>query len=468
MKSVEKDVDTSTRAPELVSGSSLPVDSSTLDAGVTDSPSIWRRVRRDVVLLGAGSAGAVLAQLIFRSLLITLLVPTAYGRLSLVLSIYNTVWIIGASGLPSGVARYIAIIAPGDDSAIVRSAFRAGTWPTIISAAFVAVAAGVILDSPLAFLYGAVGLASLVYAFITTGILRGRGRFGSASSIMPIGGAGEVVLLLIVVAAGLSVTPVSAFGIFCLGNVIGLVAGISFTMRTATRRAPTASASASASAEHKRISVPSTRQLLGFSMWLGAATVGIAILPLTVRLAAALNSYTVVAIVDVALLLLSIPLRMGAIIVSAVVPHASRAVNEGDQNITISRREQLVVIVPFVLAAVIVAFTPAVGWLFDALGRPEYSKSAVYLALALLAGPARVLYGLVEGVLVAHGDGRFLAINSLSTAVVASAAIVLAAALGSMVTAFSLFVIACWVVYLCGLKRIRGLTAADELVTVAA
>ena len=192
-------------------------------------------------------------------------------------------------------------------------------------------------------------------------------------------------------------------------------------------------------------------------MWLGAAAVGIASLPLAVRLAAALDSYTVVAIVDVALVLLSVPLRMGAVIVSAVVPHASRALNKGTENITISRREQLIVIVPFVVAAIIVSFTPIVGWLFDSLGRPEYGKSAVYLALALLAGPARVLYGLVEGVLVAHGEGRFLAFNSLSIAVVASGTILAAAALGSMVVAFAIFVVACWAVYVFGLRRIHRL-----------
>jgi len=194
-------------------------------------------------------------------------------------------------------------------------------------------------------------------------------------------------------------------------------------------------------------------------MWLAAATMGITILPLVVRLAAAIDSYTVVAIVDVALVLLSVPLRMGAVLVGAVVPHATRALNKGDKNITISHREQLIVIVPFVLAAIIVASTPIVGWLFDSLGRPEYAQSAVYLALALLAGPARVLYGLVEGVLVAHGEGKFLAFNSLLIAAVASVMVLAAATLGSMVIAFAVFVVACWTVYVCGLRRIRRLNS---------
>ncbi len=404
--------------------------------------------------------GTVLAQLVFRSILITVLVPVAYGRLSLIFSIYNTVWIIGASGLPNGVARYIGAIAPADDSAIVRSAFRAGAWPTIVAAVLIATASGVILNSPLAFLYGAIGLSSLVYAVIIMGILRGRGRIGSATAIMLIGGFGEVVLLVLLLVSGLDVTPLSAFGVFCLGNVIGLIAGISFMLRMRmARRQQVPGLDKSV-----HITVPSTRQLLGFSMWLGATTVGIVVLPLVVRFAAALDSYTVVATVDVALLLLSIPLRMGSVLVSAVVPHAARAVAKGTRNMTISRCEISIVIVPFVIAAIIVAFTPIVGWLFDSIGRPEYAKSAIYLALALLAGPARVLYGLVEGELVAYGEGRFLAVNSLSVTAVASIAILVVAASGSMVVAFTLFVIACWSVYVCALIRIRRLTSDNELV----
>jgi O-antigen/teichoic acid export membrane protein len=397
--------------------------------------------------------GAVLAQLVFRTIVVAALVPADYGRLSLILSIYSTVWIIGASGLPNGVARYIAAIAPAGDSAIVRSAFRAGAWPTVVAAAVIATASGVVLGSPLAFLYGAIGLSCLVYAVIIVGILRGRGRIGSATSIMPIGGAGEVVLLVMLVTSGLGVTPVSAFGVFCAGNVIGLIVAIAFMIKTAPREASSTASTGSADS-----AVPSTRQLLGFSMWLGAAWVGLVVLPLVVRLAATLDSYTVVALVDVALVLLSIPLRIGSVVVSSVIPHATRALTRGEQNVTISRREHLIVIVPFVLAAIIVAFTPIVAWLFDALGRPEYAKSAVYLALALLAGPARVLYGLVEGVLVAHGEGRFLAVNALSTTALASVAIILIAAVGSMVTAFAVFVVACWAVYVCGLRRLKRLT----------
>ena len=425
--------------------------SSLYEARVADQPSMWRRARRDVVLLGAGNVGVVIAQLGFRSLLVTLLAPAAYGRLSLVLSIYNTVWILGASGLPNSVARYIATAAPKDDPAIIRSAVRAGIWPTAIAAVFVAVVSGLLLNSPLAFLFSIVGLTSLVYSLLCMGILRGRGRIVPAASIMPIAGASEFILLALVLLAGLSVTTLSAFGVFCVGNFIGLLVGIILTSRTAPRLAPTAAPPV----EGELSTVPSSRQLLGFSLWLGAATVGVALLPLAVRLAAAFDSYTVVAMVDIALVLFTIPQRIGSVIVSAVVPHATRAQHRGDGALMISRRENFVAIFVFALPAAVVIFTPIVGWVFGLLGRPEYAGSAKYLALALLAGPARVLYGVVEGVLVARGEGRFLAVNSLSIALVGSASILIAAALGSVTVAFSLFAISGWAIYVFGLRRVK-------------
>jgi O-antigen/teichoic acid export membrane protein len=424
-------------------------------AGGSHAHSIWRRVRRDVVLLAAGNFGVVLAQLAFRSILIAVLLPAAYGRLSLILSIYNTVWVIGTSGLPNSVARHIALVAPANDSPIVRSALRASAWPTLVAASVVASVSGILLHAPLAFVLAAVGLSSLVYSLLAMGILRGRGRIGAAASIMPIAALGEVALLAALWRSGWGVTPLSAFAAFCAGNVIGLVAAVVLVRR---------SASPWAAIDPPAEQVPSPRALLGFSMWLAAATIGISSLPLVVRSAAALDSYTVVAIVDVALVLLTVPQRMAAAIVAAVIPHATRALGEGNLDMTISRREHLMVVVPFVLAAALLAFTPIVGLLFDALGRPQYEKSSVYLALALLASPARLLYGVVEGVLVAHGESRFLALNALAITAIATVAILASVALGSIVAAFTAFVVAFWAVYLCGrvrLTRIMRLASAD-------
>jgi O-antigen/teichoic acid export membrane protein len=455
---VKNDID-----PDLGRPGSFGDDASTSraanDTQVTVQSSMWRRIRRDVVLLGAGNVAIAIAQLCFRSILIAALVPADYGRLSLILGIYNTVWIIGASGLPNSVARYIAIRAPMDDSAIIRSAALAGAWPTIVATVIVAAVSGILLKSPIACLFAAIGLSSLVYQLLTMGILRGRGYVGRAASVMPIAAIAEVTPLAILWRSGIGVTPLSAFVVFCLGNLIGLLAGIFFMIGT-TPRGDEASSN-----DQPLERAPSARQLLGFSMWLGAATAGVAILPLIIRVAAVLDSYTVVAVIDVAIVLISIPQRVGSVVVMAVTTHASRALHHGGKTLTISRRENLIAIVPFVLAALIVAFTPVVGWLFDALGRPEYSRSTDYLALALLAGPARILYGLVQGVLIAHGEGRFLAINSLSIATVASGMIFLAVALGSTIVAFAVFVTAFWAMYITGLVRVNRLESASEMPT---
>jgi len=443
---------TSTRRaaePDALGGEWELATAAPVETAATGASSIWRRVRRDAVLLGGGSVAIVAAQLGFRSILVVLLVPADYGRLSLILSLYNTVFLIGASGLPNSVARYISISSPAEDAGIVRSAIRAGAWPTAVAATVIAITSGVLLKTPVASLFAAIGLSSMVYSLVTAGILRGRSKVGAAASIQPIAAIGEVAPLAILWLSGVAVTPLLAFGVFCAGNVLGLVAGITCTARTRPHAKPEDSVAA----------VPSVRELLGFSMWLGVATIGVAVMPLVMRFAAALDSYSVVAMVDIALVLLSVPQRIGTVIVQAVIPHATRAVGNNEESLTISRREHLFMIVPFVAVAAIVAFTPIVHSLFSLLGRPGYAKGADYLALALLAGPARILYGLVQGILVAHGEGRFLARVSLMITVISSAAIFAAAGLGSTLVAFAFFVVACWAVYLKTLERAHHLDA---------
>ncbi len=276
---------------------------------------------------------------------------------------------------------------------------------------------------------------------------------GAAASIMPAAGIAEVAPLGLMLLLGFAITPVSAFGVFCLGNVVSFVVGLYLVRRSM----PAREGRGTASAEH----VPTPRQLLGFSMWLGAATLGIAALPLVIRVAATLDSYTTVATIDIAIVLLSIPQRVGSIILLAVVPHTARTLNDDISPPTIAPRENLIATVPFVLAAIIVASTPIVGTVFDALGKPVYAKSAAFLALALLAGPARIMYGLVQGVLIAHLEGRFLAIMVLSITVGASGIIFAAAALGSALAAFAAFTAAFWSIYLLAFLRVGRLAAVS-------
>jgi O-antigen/teichoic acid export membrane protein len=384
------------------------------------------------------------------------LLPADYGRLSLILAIYNTVWIVGASGLPNSVARYLAMATPKDDPAIVRSAVRAGVLPTVVATIIVATASGILLNSTLAFFFAVIGLPSLVYSLLAMGILRGRSYMGLAASIMPIAAVGEVGPLAIMKFSEIGITPLSAFGVFCLGNALGLAVGVVHTIRTSPSRVINTEFP-----ETNSRPVPTPRELLGFSIWLGIATVGVALLPLIIRSAAALDSYTTVAIIDVALVLLALPQRVGIVLVQAVVPHATRALGEEKLSLTISRREHIWMIAPFFLAAGIVAFTPLVGWLFGLLGRPEYEQSSRYLAMALIASPARVLYGLVEGILIAHKEGRFLAFTALAITIVASGLIFAATVLSSMIVAFAVFVAAFWLIYLVGYARIRQLTSAS-------
>jgi O-antigen/teichoic acid export membrane protein len=366
--------------------------------------------------------------------------------------------IIGASGLPNSAAKFISVATPVEDPLIVRAVFRAAVWPTVLAAVIVAVLSGLVLRSPWSCGIAVVGLVSMVYSLVTMGILRGRGRIVPAASIMPVAVGSGLALLAGAWAAGVTLTPLSAFALYCAGNVIALFVGLAHIARSNPHATP---APAQALAP-PHAAVPTSRQLLGFSMWLGIATVGITVVPLVLRFAAVFDSYATVAVIDVAIVLLGIPQRVGAVIVQAVIPHATRVLRKGHVSLTISRREHLMLAVPFTLAAALLAFTPIVRDVFDALGRPAYARSGDYLALALLAAPARILYGLVEGMLVARGEARFMAFNALAISAAASAAIVAMMALGTVTAAFAVFAASWWAIYLCGLARVHRATSAFE------
>jgi O-antigen/teichoic acid export membrane protein len=395
-----------------------------------------------------GTTAIIAAQLAFRALLIATLTPGSYGRLALVLSIYNTVMILGISGLPDSAARYIAISPPEEDPLIVRSAVRAAVTPTCLACLVVGLAVAPILRSPVAPLLAIPGLAGLIYSLLALGILRGRGHMMAAAAIMPLAAVSEVALLGALLLSGAAIDPLIAFIVFCAGNLISAAMGFFFLARTRPRIAE------GDTQERRTTTAPTSREMLGFSLWLTLATIGVATMPLIMRFAAALDSYRTVAMVDVALVLLSLPQRVGSVIVSAVVPEASRAERNGERQKVISLGEHILAIGPFMLVALLVAWTPAVRWIFDALGKAQYSHSAGYLALALLAGPARIFYGLAQGVLVAQGQGRFLAYSSLLVTVAASACIFSATALHHTLVAFVAFVAACWIVYLLSVHRI--------------
>jgi O-antigen/teichoic acid export membrane protein len=415
--------------------------------------SIWSRVWRDFLILGTGNIGVVVLQLGFRAILIVQLVPASYGRLALLLTVYNTIWIFANSGLPNSIARHIAINPPANDRLVLGAAIRAAAIPMVVVGLAMAIIAGSLLHSALAAVFGAFGVSSLVFSQLGTGVLRGRQRISSAASVMPVAALAELASLACLVVAGLRVTEVSAFGTFCLGNVIGLAFAALLVVRTTprTRTDPPSD-----------VETPSGRQLLGFSLWLAGAAAGIAALPLVMRLAAALDSYTQAAIVDLALVIFNVPQRAGAIVAMAVVPHASRAAAEGRMALRLSRSQLALAVVPFALLAVVFAATPVIEWMADAIGRPEYKQSARYAALVMLAGPARVLYGLTAGILIGLGKARFLCLTVLTALFAASAVIVAAAAQGKTMVAFAGFVAAIWALSLITFSQAQRLSREGE------
>jgi O-antigen/teichoic acid export membrane protein len=277
---------------------------------------------------------------------------------------------------------------------------------------------------------------------------------------MPVAALAELLLLacLLLPFFGLRLTEVSAFGTFCFGNVIGLA----FAAMVVVRTTPRARADQTAAVE-----TPSGRQLLGFSLWLAGAAAGIAALPLIMRLAAALDSYTQAAIVDLALVIFNVPQRAGSIIAMAVIPHASQAAGKERMALRLTRPQQAIAVVPFVALAIVFAATPVMEWLADAIGRPEYEQSAKYAALVMLAGPARVLYGLSTGILIGHGRARFLCLTVLTVLILSSAVIIVTASQGDTLVAFGVFVAAIWALYLVTFSRAQKLSMEVEAGTPA-
>lgn len=412
--------------------------------------SLWTAIRRDVGLLAAGNVVVLALQLAFRAVLVVALLPVDYGRLSLVLAVYNTIWIVGASGVPSVLAREVALIAPGDDRPVLRAALIAALAPVAVSAVAAAVVSGLLLESPSSALLAGVGLAGLIYSLLAMGILRGRGRVAFSATVMPVTAAGELLPLLAMLAVGVTITPADAFASFCAGNVVGLAWGAGLVRRTMPGR--------SAGAPVRRF--VAARELLGTSAWLAAATLSVAALPLLMRSAAALDSYAAVAVVDIAILALALPQRLGTVVLFAVVPHAARGARRGERPPSISWREHLIVI-PFLLLAVFVWTAPASLGLARLSGHAAYASAGAYVALALVAGPARILYGLAEGILIALGHGRFLAAASFSASALAAPAMFAAAAAGSTILAFAVFVVALWSIYLLAWGRLVRAVASS-------
>jgi O-antigen/teichoic acid export membrane protein len=408
---------------------------------------LWQLIRRDAFLLTLSNLIIVAVQIGFRGILLADLSPSSYGRLSLVLSIYNSAWIIGSSGLPNSVARFIAIAGKGDDTPIVVAALRAAAVPLLLAAVGTGVVSGAVLHSPAAAIFGAIGVTGLLLSLVAMGILRGRHRTGLAALILPIAASVELASVLALPALSGGLTEELAFTAFTLGNIAGCGAGIFLVMRTNTRTA------------RPRHQPPSAKSLLGFSLWVALATGAVSILPLAVRLAASLDSYATVALADVALVLFSVPQRLGSIIVLAVTPHASKqlAGGRGRVRLDLSARDHLVVFAPFALMAAIVWATPLMDQVFATLGKPEYAGSAPYLALALLAAGPRILYGMAEGLLVAHGAGRFLATSAAGVAGVATLLAFASVALGSPIGAFWVFAAASWATYGLALRKVRAL-----------
>src|SRR2546423_1378121 len=89
---------------------------------------MWRRVGRDSLILVGSQLGLVVFQLAYRGLAIHDVSVSNYGRVGLLLAIFNGVTVIGAYGVPTSTAR---LDGPADARAPPRRILGFSAWLSV-------------------------------------------------------------------------------------------------------------------------------------------------------------------------------------------------------------------------------------------------------------------------------------------------------------------------------------------------
>jgi len=400
-----------------------------------------RALARDLGFLGAGMMLFAVQQLLFRTLALATLPASDYGRLSLVLSVYGVVILVGAMGMPDVIVRTLAPLRPenvDDEIAAINAAIRASAGPTMLAAALAAGVALAVLQEPLSAVLVALGVTCWVYSLVAAGVFRGRGQVRRAASVQPLAGAMQC-LGAIGLAAFEALSTSTAIAVFVLGHFTAL--GVSARWLVRDNQSINAYIGRPPSTPDH---APIPADLLRASAWLGAGMFLTAMLPVVIRAAAALDSYATVAAVDVALTLVAMFQRLGGIVLQALLPHHARATKFNASSPAVSLRVALLTSAPFLLLGLVASSTSAPSDLLSLVGASELTEVGPYLGLALLAAPSRLLYGVAQSRLIARDEPHFLAMNALTTTGAGAVMILALAQSGSVLAAFACFAAMSW------------------------
>ena len=398
---------------------------------------MWRRVGRHSMIFWAGGLVMAGLQTVYRLVAIGELSVSHYGQVALLISIFNAVLLAGQAGIPVAAARLTARVDKAPDTTIVSASLRAAAIPCVIASVGMAGVTYAILGSWAGALLALVGMPPMVLSAVFAGFLQGKGRVVAAASVQPVNTVAQLAALGALVVTSVDIGPGMIMTTFYVGNVAALVFGGVFLLRN-WDRTPAPAGPVSDEVRPGRI--------LTFSVFLTLSTLAAFLLPVLSRVGVAHESYEQVAFFDLALLLYTVPERLAASIVNALIPIASAAQSARERVTVPATADVAIVTVAVALGSFALWETHAVRELLEAVGLGHYVDAEALLVIILVAAPAELLFMVNAGLLSAFGETKRLAALSGAVFAVSLVLLVPASVLGAHWVA-GLLVIDFWALY---------------------
>jgi O-antigen/teichoic acid export membrane protein len=380
-----------------------------------------------------------LFQAAFRLLAIHDLAIESYGRAALLLSLFNFALVFADFGVSGAAARLAARstgLTRGRD--VLASVTKAAIIPSLVAGLALGLVTVAITDSIGLGVVCFAGMFPMAMSSVYSGFIRGRGFIWSSASVQPVNVVVQLLVLLAISASVVSVGVGAVLVSFCIGNIAAFVLALVYVARWMRL-------------VHEPDSSPDPqvrpRRVLAFSAWLSLATaavVGLAIIP---RVALAHLSYGDVASFDLALLVYSIPQRLVASLVIALIPLAAARQVTGSRITLPAAMDAVVLMVVLVVCDAILWWTHAVSDVMNAIGLTHYTGVEGFLLIFLLAAPAELFFGIDAAVLQAFGRSKSLATLVLTVLGLSTVAALVALQAGPNWLAL-LLVVDYWALYL--------------------
>jgi O-antigen/teichoic acid export membrane protein len=375
---------------------------------------MWRRVVHDTAIVISGGVAVAVLQVAFRAVAIGSVSIDTYGRAAFLLSIFNALAVVGQFGVVGAAARLSARThGRRRDVETLRALTLAAAGPTLAAAVAMALATWAVTGSVLFAIIGALGLPPFVIACCCMGFIRGKGWIWAASSVQPANMVAQLAIFAGLVAAGVHVGVGWILGSYYLGNVAALTLGVVY-VRLFRRR--------DSAPDDPRDPEATPRRVIGFAGWLALANAAVLMLAVLPRVALSHVSYAELAYFDLALLIYTLPQRLKASFVMAVLPIASAEHKRGARMSVPSARDLALLTAAVGVLDAILWRTHAIEHVLDLLGAGQYVRAEPLFLIVLLAAPAEIFYGLNSGLLQALGYSRRLALAALAVLLAAAIA----------------------------------------------